>query len=144
MTSRTVSMVVRAPPERVFQGWLEAGERFPKLYPEKFLTYKVVEQNGNERTTYCEEKWAGRRLAYTTKQRLFPPDRVEGEIIEGAGKGSLETWTFQRAAEGTRVQFHIRLRGLEGFVLGVLMRRRFDRELDQMSERWKAAIEAAA
>lgn len=138
----TVTRERRLPiaPAAAYSAWLEAYEAFPKFYPERFARVRVLESHGNERTTECEEIWGGRHMTYRSHELLDPPRGVEQTVTSGGAKGSVTRWSFEPDGDGTRVVVEMRLRGLEGVLLGTLLRRRFERDLDATLDRWSRFV----
>ena len=141
MARYTRTQDAKAPREKVFR-YLTEVERFPELFPEIFTKMKVVGNDGGSRTIECEEKFAGRKFRYSMEEKQFPPERIEHVIINGNGKGTVETLRLEEIPGGTRVTMDIEAKGVAAAILGRLFRKQFESEMKQIFDGYMRVVEA--
>ena len=142
MVRITKSRVIKVPRDRVFQYWID-GSKGVEWFPDRFLSWKVLSQEGNVRTVESEERWLGRRFKHVDREVLTPPERVEGETVSGSGKGSKSTTTLTNVPGGTKMELAFEAKGAFASILGPLFRKRMEREVDLILDGFKKNIEAA-
>ena len=135
------SRVIKAPRDRVFQSFID-GSKLVEWMPDRFLSWKVLSQEGNVRTTESESRFLGRRFKNVDREVLTPPDRVEGETIRGSGKGTKSVVTLTEVPGGTKMEMLVEAKGAVASILGPIFRKRAEREIDRVFDGIVKNIEA--
>jgi ribosome-associated toxin RatA of RatAB toxin-antitoxin module len=140
MARPTVTRTVRLPAERAYAAWIESFEEMPRRFPDRFLEAKILSREGNELDTSCAEVWGGRTMRYKMHMTLTPGKRVDEVVVEGDGKGTRATWSFEPAPGGAKVSVTLQPGGIEA-MFGALFRKRFEAELAQVIDLWISVVE---
>ena len=135
------SRVIKAPRDRVFQFLLD-GSKLVEWMPDRFLSWKVLSQKGNVRTTESDSRFFGRRFKSVDREVLTPPERVEGETIGGSGKGTKSVITLTEVPGGTKMEMALEAKGALASILGPIFRKRAEREFDRILDAIVKNIEA--
>lgn len=137
------SILIDAPRDEVFALLTEYGSEARLRISPNLRQQKVIEHQGN--VVVCENTWEqkGRSIRQTRRYVLFPPDRIEEEVV-GATKGMLRV-TTRLEAEGDQTQLTLiseyRLAGLWRLLEGTAAKTMQDSD-EQLLERLKERIEA--
>jgi uncharacterized membrane protein len=142
MVQIKVSETVNAPPEKVF-GMVSDFEKAPQ-YSNYWKSVKTVNRDGNSATYQTVAEAEGRKMTSVTKMVTHPNDRIDAETIDGDGKGTKMSFTFQPVSNGTQVT----LQGdvvLPGFakMLGGLVKGRIESGMQEELRIIKKTLEKA-
>ena len=115
-----VSRVMKVPREKV---WEVAAD------PESMLEWwpgsesvDILSREGNTLTVRGTGIEAGRKVTMTETWKLYPPEKIEIEILEGPVRGRT-IQTYEEVPEGTKVTWSsdISFKGVLGKILGRLL-----------------------
>ena len=137
------SILVDAPRDDVFAILTEDGGPARLRINPRLKAQRVVEHDGA--VYVCENEWEkdGRRIVQRRRYTLFPPDRIEEEVV-GARDGLLRV-TTRVDAEGDQTRLTMRSEYRFGGVLGLLAgfaAEKLREEDDRLLEVLKAGLEA--
>ena len=135
------SRVIKASRNRVFQYFID-GSKLVESMPDRFLSWKVLSQEGNVRTVENEFRFLGRRFKGVDREVLTPPERVEGETIGGSGKGTKSVISLTEVPGGTKIEMALEAKGALASILGPIFRKRAEREFDRVLDAIVKNIEA--
>lgn len=138
-----VTRIVRAPRDRVL-AYFTSPQAYAKAHAPNCLSNEILSSSGREVISQEEWQFGGRKVRFKHRIRLFIPDRLELEIIEGDGLGTFEKITFETVPEGTRIVYEsdFRVRGLVGMLVSVIGRKQVRRMLELMADQDMHAIES--
>jgi ribosome-associated toxin RatA of RatAB toxin-antitoxin module len=75
---------------------------------------------------------AGLRYSFTTRNRLYPPDRIELTLVEGPFTTFAGTWRFRPLGEhASKIELHLEFE-MSGRLLSFAARKMFDGIANQM------------
>lgn len=140
MVQISVSETVAAPPERAF-AFVSDFEKAPQ-YSNYWKSVKTLNREGNSTTYETVAEAEGRKMTAVTRITTFPNERIDAETIDGDGKGTRMSFTFQPVPGGTQIT----LQGdvvLPGFakMLGGLVKGRIESGMQEELKIIKGAME---
>ena len=144
MAIRT-SVEIDAPRDLVFEIITAYGSDSKLRTVPHLKAQRVLERHGN--VVVCENQWEvnGRTLRQVRRYSLFPPDRIEEELLEAPGPVRVRTTITLTELPGERTlmthEDEYTFKGLWKLV-GWLLRAQFARMARQSLDEQKVAIEA--
>src|SRR5208282_1706557 len=140
MVSITISESVNAPPEKVFS-FVSDFEKAPQ-YSKYWKSVLLLKREGNSATYKTEAEGEGRKIVSVTKITSTPNERMETETVDGDGKGTKLTFSFQSIPQGTQITLEGEV-VLPGFakMLGSLVKGRIESGMREELKIIKNAVE---
>jgi ribosome-associated toxin RatA of RatAB toxin-antitoxin module len=93
---------------------------------------KILAQDAGQMEARLDLAKSGMRYSFVTRNRLFPPDRIELELVEGPFEKFSGQWSFQPLQEhASKVSLHLEFE-LSSRLLGFAARKIFDGIANQM------------
>ncbi|HKM51392.1 MAG TPA: SRPBCC family protein [Candidatus Bathyarchaeia archaeon] len=140
MVSITISESVNASPEKVFS-FVSDFEKAPQ-YSKYWKSVNLLKREGNTATYGTEAEAEGRKMVSVTKITSTPNERMETETVDGDGKGTKLTFSFQSIPQGTQITLEGEV-VLPGFakMLGSLVKGRIESGMREELKIIKNAVE---
>ena len=130
MTIIQRSALVPYPAEAIYQ-LVNAIEAYPQ-FMDGCVGAKILTQDATQMEARLDLAKAGMRYSFVTRNRLFPPDRIELELVEGPFEKFSGQWTFQALQEhASKVSLHLEFE-MSSRLLGFAARKVFDGIANQM------------
>lgn len=116
--------------EAIYQ-LVNAIEAYPQ-FMDGCVGAKILTQDATQMDARLDLAKGGMRYSFVTRNRLFPPDRIELELVEGPFDNFSGQWTFQALQEhASKVSLHLEFE-LSSRLLGFAARKIFDGIANQM------------
>jgi ribosome-associated toxin RatA of RatAB toxin-antitoxin module len=116
--------------EAIYQ-LVNAVEAYPQ-FMDGCVGAKILTQDSTQMEARLDLAKGGMRYSFVTRNRLFPPDRIELELVEGPFEKFSGEWTFQPLQEhASKVSLHLEFE-LSSRLLGFAARKIFDGIANQM------------
>lgn len=130
MTIIQRSALVPYAAEAIYQ-LVNAIEAYPQ-FMDGCVGAKILTQDATQMEARLELAKAGMRYSFVTRNRLFPPERIELELVEGPFEKFSGQWSFQALQEhASKVSLHLEFE-LSSRLLGFAARKVFDGIANQM------------
>ena len=130
MTIIQRSALVPYAAEAIYQ-LVNAVEDYPK-FMDGCVGATVLSQDATQMEARLDLAKSGMRYSFVTRNRLFPPERIELQLIEGPFERFSGQWTFQALQpHASKVSLHLEFE-LSSRLLGFAARKIFDGIANQM------------
>lgn len=130
MRQITRSALVTHTPEQMFALVVDV-EQYPVFLP-WCVGAKLHYRRDNELEATLEMEKAGKRERFTTRNLLFPPNRMDLTLVSGPFRVLEGTWTFDAIADrGTRIGLTMRFEFANALV-GLIFSRAFEQSCNSL------------
>jgi ribosome-associated toxin RatA of RatAB toxin-antitoxin module len=130
MTIIQRSALVPYAAEAIYQ-LVNAIEDYPQ-FMDGCVGAKILTQDATQMEARLDLAKGGMRYSFVTRNRLFPPDRIELELVEGPFEKFNGQWSFQALQQhASKVSLHLEFE-LSSRLLGFAARKVFDGIANQM------------
>jgi ribosome-associated toxin RatA of RatAB toxin-antitoxin module len=137
MVRVTSSKSVNIPQERIFSV-IKDVSKLPKLFPDKYKAFKIVEQSDKHILTEEIVSISGKEIKQKVKHILESNRLLKSEVIEGDTRGTVLIIELnEKSDSSTEIKIDADLKfGKIGAVFGVFAKHKIKNEIDKLIEQF--------
>jgi ribosome-associated toxin RatA of RatAB toxin-antitoxin module len=143
---RVVSIkIVNIPRDKVFS-LIKEIDKLPVLFPDKYKTFKILEQSDNYILTSEIVSISGKEIKQRVKHILEPNKLLRSEIIEGDTKGTILVIELNsKSNSSTEIKIDANLKfGKIGAIFGIFAKRKIKTEIDSFINQYSKQEECSS